>query len=76
MTAGRSRRHGAVDIEIQLLLEAIYLRYQHDFRNYAMASLRRRVRQAHDAASAARTSASCRSACCTTPALFRSCCST
>ena len=34
------------DIELQLLLEAIYLRYQHDFRHYAIASLRRRVRQA------------------------------
>lgn len=34
------------DIEIRLLLEGIYLRYQHDFRNYAVASLRRRLRQA------------------------------
>ncbi len=34
------------DIELRLLLEAVYLRYQHDFRRYAMSSLRRRVRQA------------------------------
>jgi len=31
------------DIEIHLLLEALYLRYQHDFRAYAPASLRRRL---------------------------------
>lgn len=31
------------DIEIQLLLEGIYLYYGFDFRNYAMASLRRRI---------------------------------
>ena len=36
----------AFDIELRLLLEGVYLRYQHDFRNYAYASLRRRVRQA------------------------------
>lgn len=31
------------DIEIQLLLEAIYLRYGYDFRRYTKASLRRRL---------------------------------
>lgn len=31
-------------IEIDLLLEAIYLKYGYDFRNYAKASIRRRVR--------------------------------
>jgi chemotaxis protein methyltransferase CheR len=36
------------DQELQLLLEAIYRRYQHDFRHYAVASLRRRVSQAMD----------------------------
>jgi chemotaxis protein methyltransferase CheR len=36
----------AFDDELQLLLEAIYRRYQHDFRHYALASLRRRVSQA------------------------------
>lgn len=34
------------DIELRLLLEAVYLRYQHDFRHYSPSSLRRRVRQA------------------------------
>jgi chemotaxis protein methyltransferase CheR len=34
------------DRELELLLEAIYHRYQHDFRHYALASLRRRVQQA------------------------------
>ncbi len=34
------------DIELRLLLEAIYLRYQHDFRHYAVASLRRRLSRA------------------------------
>ena len=34
------------DIEVRLMLEAVYLRYQHDFRNYAVTSLRRRMRQA------------------------------
>ncbi|MCC7416987.1 MAG: protein-glutamate O-methyltransferase CheR [Acidobacteria bacterium] len=35
-----------VDLEIRLLLDAIYHRYQHDFRDYAVASLRRRLAQA------------------------------
>lgn len=34
------------DIEIRLLLEALYLRYHYDFRNYAPASIKRRLRQA------------------------------
>ncbi|WP_449393611.1 CheR family methyltransferase [Devosia riboflavina] len=34
------------DIEIRLLLEALFLRYHYDFRNYAMASIKRRLRQA------------------------------
>jgi chemotaxis protein methyltransferase CheR len=34
------------DIEQRALLEAIYLRWQHDFRQYAPASMRRRLRQA------------------------------
>lgn len=33
----------SADIEMRLLLEAIYLRYQYDFRNYAGASLKRRL---------------------------------
>jgi chemotaxis protein methyltransferase CheR len=34
------------DLEVELLLEAIYARWQHDFRQYARASLRRRLEQA------------------------------
>ncbi len=34
------------DGELSLLLEAIYLRFHYDFRNYARASLRRRLAQA------------------------------
>ncbi|KQS75733.1 chemotaxis protein CheR [Rhizobium sp. Leaf384] len=34
------------DIEIRLLLEALYARYHYDFRGYAMASVKRRLRQA------------------------------
>jgi chemotaxis protein methyltransferase CheR len=36
------------DIEIRLLLEAIYDRYHYDFRNYAVASVKRRLRQARE----------------------------
>lgn len=36
------------DIEIRLLLEALYFRYHYDFRNYAMASVKRRLRQARE----------------------------
>lgn len=34
------------DVEISLLLDAIYQRFHYDFREYAMASVRRRVAQA------------------------------
>ena len=34
------------DIEMRLLLDAIYLKYYYDFRNYAGASLKRRLRAA------------------------------
>ena len=34
------------DIEMKLLLEAIHLKYQHDFRSYTPASLRRRLSRA------------------------------
>jgi len=37
---------GVFDIELKLLLEAIFQRYHYDFRDYAMSSLRRRLRQA------------------------------
>lgn len=36
------------DIELELLLQGIFLKYQHDFRHYATASLRRRLSQAMD----------------------------
>lgn len=37
------------EIELELLLEAIFRKYQHDFRRYSRASLRRRLQQAlHD----------------------------
>ncbi|MCO5734174.1 protein-glutamate O-methyltransferase CheR [Rhizobium sp. SSA_523] len=36
------------DIEIRLLLEALYLKYHYDFRNYAMASIKRRLKQARE----------------------------
>lgn len=34
------------DMEIELLMQAIYLRYQYDFRDYSRSSLRRRLRRA------------------------------
>ncbi|SEM92276.1 chemotaxis protein methyltransferase CheR [Loktanella fryxellensis] len=34
------------DLEIRLLLDALYYRFHYDFRNYAMSSIRRRLRQA------------------------------
>ena len=36
------------DVEISLLLEGVYRHYGYDFRDYAMTSLRRRLRQAAD----------------------------
>ena len=36
------------DIEIRLLLEALFQKYHYDFRSYAMASTKRRLRQALD----------------------------
>ncbi|MGA9893664.1 MAG: CheR family methyltransferase [Xanthobacteraceae bacterium] len=36
------------DIEMRLLLDALYLRYHYDFRNYASASLKRRLSQARE----------------------------
>jgi chemotaxis protein methyltransferase CheR len=40
------RRRSDFDVELDLLLEAVYHKYQHDFRHYARASLRRRIAQA------------------------------
>jgi chemotaxis protein methyltransferase CheR len=39
-------RAEVTDLEIQLLLEAIYQRFHYDFRQYAIASVRRRLQQA------------------------------
>jgi chemotaxis protein methyltransferase CheR len=36
------------DIEIRLLLEALFRKYHYDFRSYAMASVKRRLKQARD----------------------------
>ena len=36
------------DIEMHLLLEALYRRYHYDFRHYARASIKRRLRQARE----------------------------
>jgi chemotaxis protein methyltransferase CheR len=36
------------DIEIRLLLEAIFRKYHYDFRNYSFASIKRRLLQARD----------------------------
>ncbi len=41
-----SMQNGVEDIEIQLLLEALYQRYHYDFRHYARASIKRRLLQA------------------------------
>jgi len=37
-----------LDLEFHLLLEAIYRKYQYDFRNYSPASLKRRLNQARE----------------------------
>ena len=39
-------RDAIEDIEIQLLLEALFQRYHYDFRHYARASVKRRLLQA------------------------------
>lgn len=36
------------DIEIHLLLEGLYRQYHYDFRNYALASIKRRLKQARE----------------------------
>ncbi|MEW5686654.1 MAG: CheR family methyltransferase [Pseudomonadota bacterium] len=41
-------RDGVEDLEIDLLLEALFQRYHYDFRNYARASIKRRLVQARD----------------------------
>jgi chemotaxis protein methyltransferase CheR len=44
------------DIELKLLIDAVYLRYHYDFRQYATASLKRRVRSAMTRLGCARAS--------------------
>ena len=44
MTEAHARKDS--DIEYQLLLDAIYLKYHYDFRAYAGSSLKRRLRTA------------------------------
>ena len=39
-------QHTSADIELRLLLEAVYAKYSHDFRDYSGASLKRRVQHA------------------------------
>ncbi len=46
---GRAVDARSLDIEIDLLLEGIYRRYHHDFREYSKGSLRRRLGQAMQA---------------------------
>lgn len=41
-------RDGVEDLEIGLLLEALFQRYHYDFRSYARASIKRRLVQARD----------------------------
>ncbi|CAG4895344.1 CheR family methyltransferase [Paraburkholderia gardini] len=48
ISAVRPERISDFDIELKLLLEAVYLKYQHDFRHYSMSSLRRRMLHALD----------------------------
>jgi chemotaxis protein methyltransferase CheR len=40
--------HRVEDIEIRLLLEAIFQRYHYDFRGYSLASIKRRLKQARE----------------------------
>ena len=47
-TAGGKTPERTDDIEMRLLLEAIFQRYHYDFRGYAMASIKRRLLQARD----------------------------
>ena len=43
MTAASSSTDSSFDLELRLLLDAIYLKYDYDFRNYSFASMKRRV---------------------------------
>jgi len=43
VTAASSSTDSSFDLELRLLLDAIYLKYDYDFRNYSFASMKRRV---------------------------------
>ena len=43
MTAAPTTSHSEFDLELPLLLDAIYQRYHYDFRGYARATLKRRL---------------------------------
>src|SRR5689334_15764959 len=45
-SSGGAVTESAFDIELPLLLEAVYRKYHYDFRGYAAASLKRRLTQA------------------------------
>jgi len=44
--SGRALETAAPELEVRLLLEAIFLRFHYDFRSYSMASLKRRIQAA------------------------------
>jgi len=46
VTAETSPDSASFELELKLLLEAIYLKYDYDFRNYAQSSMKRRARAA------------------------------
>ncbi len=60
------------DIEIRLLLEALFQKYHYDFRNYALASVKRRLRQAREQLGFASISDDAGRDCCTIPPCCRS----
>ena len=60
----------ASDIELPLLLDAIYLRYHYDFRGYATASLKRRLQRRARAFRLPHVVAAPGSRCCTTRRTF------
>jgi CheY-like chemotaxis protein len=60
---------------VRLLLEAVHLKYQYDFRHYAMASLRRRLKQAQERLGF-RSLSELRAGCCASRRSSASCCRT
>ena len=63
--------HAAADIEMRLLLEAVYAKYSHDFRDYSGASLKRRVQHALLQFGCETISAAAVAGCCTTRRAFQ-----